>query len=269
MTQESETASRPMTLGEAMAEYLSTVKPELRSSYGPTIRRFVEFAGDSQLVSSLSGSRVELYAENQIKPSDPSAPERVAALKAWFQYLKRKDYATANYGVHIRVRRVPGRASAQATPVQDERIEMTADGLAALKRDYEALSAQQADLIRAVEDARSDGDLRENAPYHAAREQLSFHQQKMRDLEHSIARAVIVQASDERSTVGSVVKVTNLDRNTVHDYKLVSAQEANAAQHRISVESPVGRELLGRRPGEEVCVATPRGETRFRIEEIS
>ena len=269
MTQESETAARPITLGEAMAEYLSTVKPELRSSYAQTIRRFVEYAGESQLVSSLTGSRVELYAENQIKPSDPTAPERVAALKAWFQYLKRKDYAPANFGVHIRVRRVAGRSAASNNaPVQEERIEMTADGLETLKRQYDELASQQAELIQAVETARSDGDLRENAPYHAAREALSFHQQKMKDIEHSLARAVVVQARDERSSVGSVVSVTNLDTNKTFDYTLVSAREANAAQQRISVESPVGRQLLGRRVGEEVLVSTPRGESRFRVEAV-
>jgi len=79
---------------------------------------------------------------------------------------------------------------------------------------------------------------------------------------------VVVQARDERSSVGSVVSVTNLDTNKTFDYTLVSAREANAAQQRISVESPVGRQLLGRRVGEEVLVSTPRGESRFRVEAV-
>lgn len=269
MTQESETAAPPLTLGEAMAEYLQHVKPDLRSSYGTYIRKFVEYSGDDSLVSGLSGSRVELYAEQQIKASDPAAPERVAALKAWFQYLKKKEYATANYGVHIRVRRAAGRAAgAQSVRIEQAPIEMTAEGIAELRKQYEELQSRHNDLIKAVEIARSDGDLRENAPYHAAREALSFHQQKMKELENSLGRAIVVEAGASRSTVGSTVKVTNLDRGTQHDYVLVSAREANAGQSRISVESPVGKELLGRREGEEIVVAAPSGEMHFRIDGV-
>ncbi|MGE5595652.1 MAG: GreA/GreB family elongation factor [Hyphomicrobiales bacterium] len=269
MAQEPETASRPLTLGEAMAEYLQSVKPELRRNYASFIRKFVDYSGDDTLLSSLSGSRVELYAENNIKASDPAAPDRVAALKAFFQYLKKKDYTPQNYGVHIRVRRVAGRSQGTTVRVERAPIEMTAEGIDSLKRQLEELTGKRGELIRAVEVARSDGDLRENAPYHAAREALAFHEQKIKEIEATLARAVIVESSDERSTVGSTVKVTNLDNESVYEYMLVSAREANAAQSRISVESPVGRELLGRRAGEEIRVSTPRGETRFRVEAVN
>lgn len=271
MTHESETAARPVTLGEAMAEFLQTLKPPQAANYAPYIRKFVETSGMTFL-TDLSGSRVESFAEREIRPSDPAAPDRVDALKKFFQYLKRKNYTPQNYGVHIRLRRTAGRASttvsANAVRVEQVKIEMTADGIEALKREYDELVKKTAELVSAVENARSDGDLRENAPYHAAREALAFHENKLRELEATLARAVAVEGTDDRSTVGSTVRVVNLENQRQYEYVLVSAQEANASQLRISVESPVGKELLGRRPGEEVVVRTPRGETRFKIEAV-
>jgi transcription elongation factor GreA len=271
MTQESETAARPFTLGEAMAEYLQTLKPPQAANYAPYIRKFVESCGMTSL-GELSGSRVESFAEREIKASDPSAPDRVAALKAYFQYLKKKEYTSQNFGVHIRLRRTGNRAgnsvSANAVRIEQASIEMTADGIDGMKREYEDLVAKRGELINAVETARSDGDLRENAPYHAAREALAFHENKIREIEATLARAVAVEGREDRSTVGSTVQVVNLDNQRSYEYVLVSAREANAGQQRISVESPVGKQLLGRRPGEEVVVSTPRGETRFKIEAV-
>ena len=110
MVERSDSQLASVTLGEALQEYLDSLKPELRISHGGYVRKYVEFAGEEIWVSTLSGSRVESYAESQIRPSDPAAQDRVTALKAWFQFLKKRNYAEANYGVHIRVRRTGGRA---------------------------------------------------------------------------------------------------------------------------------------------------------------
>ena len=194
----------------------------------------------------------------------------MAALKGFFQYLKKKEYTPKNYGVSIRVRRVAGRTSASAVRIEQAPIEMTADGIDGLRAELDELLGQRSELVRAVEMARSDGDLRENAPYHAAREALGFHEQKIKELEVALGRAVVVEASDEKTTVGSTVSVVDLTTGKSHEWKLVGAREANAGQQRISVESPVGKQLLGRRQGEEVAVETPGGVRRqFRIEGIS
>lgn len=274
MTVESEPGSQPyVTLGMAYREYVQTLKPGQRAAVETYIRKYVEFQGESHPVAALSGSHVESYAMSQIRPSDPNAPDRVLALKAWFQFLKKRDYTAANYGVNIRVPKASANGRSGSTPVtvhrQETPIEMTAEGLEALKRELAELEEQRPKLIQAIEVARSDGDLRENAPYHAAREALAFHQQRMSKLEDSIRRAVVVDRLDTGfATIGSTVRVTNLDDGREATYTLVSAREANAAERKISVESPVGKELLGRRKGDEVAVATPRGEIHFRVEDV-
>jgi transcription elongation factor GreA len=265
-------AEGAVTLGQALTEYLHTLKPDQRREASPYIRKYVDYAGDQLGFDALSASRVESFAQAQIRASDPSAEQRARALKAFFAYLKKKGYTSENYGVHIRVPRTPGRAPSSgtsATTLEAPQIEMTATGMEEARRRLDEMEAKRADLVNQIAVARADGDLRENAAYHAAREELGMtegpYQQLLQTLKHAV---VADQAADDRSSVGSSVMVTNLEDERQQTFTLVSPREANAAERKISVESPVGRELLGRRPGEEVLVATPRGEVRFRVDSV-
>src|SRR6185437_4976959 len=271
MTEESQSGiATQVTLGEALREYLQGLKPEARAAQENYVRKYVEHAGESTSIASLTGSRVESYAEAQIRSADPNAPERVAALKAWFQYLKKKGYAGQNFGIHIRVRRVAGRNSGQQVRIEQTPIEMTADGLEARKKEFQDLKATRPAIVEAIALAREDKDFRENAPLQAAREQLGMTDGRIKQLEADLRRAVVVeQGGNDLSSLGCVVQVTRLDTGKTDTFKLVGAREANAAEKKISVESPVGRELLNRRIGEEVAVRVPSGTVQYRINEIT
>jgi transcription elongation factor GreA len=273
MTNETQSATvTQITLGEALNEYLSSLKIAQRHEHEHYVRKYVEHADPLTLCSSLSGSRVESYAESQIRSSDPNAQKRVEALKAWFQFLKKKNYCNANYGINVRVRRTGGRAGTSAVRVEEAPIEMTADGLEALKKELSEIESKVPDLVKAIEHARSDGDLRENAPYHAAREALAFTNDRKQRIETSLKRAVVVDASgrDEGlAALGSLVTVTHIERNRQETYQLVSSRDANARERRISVESPVGKVLLGRRIGDEVEVEAPQGTMRYRVDSVA
>ncbi|MGE0599472.1 MAG: transcription elongation factor GreA [Dehalococcoidia bacterium] len=273
MTNEAQGATvAQITLGEALDEYLTSLKPVLRHEYEQYVRKYVEHADPTTPCSSLSGSRVESYAETQIRSADPNAQRRVAALKAFFQFLKKKNYCAANYGINVRVRRTGGRTGASAVRIEEAPIEMTADGLEALKQELADLEAKVPDLVKSIALARSDGDLRENAPYHAAREALAFTNDRKQRIETSLKRAVVVDASgrdEDLAALGSMVTVTYLEKNRQETYQLVSSREANARERRISVESPVGRVLLGRRVGDEVQVDAPQGAMRYRIDSVA
>ena len=263
--------SASITLGEALEEYLGTLAPEAHNNASPFVRRYVEHAGHDTAVAALTGARVESYAESQIQLSDPAAPKRVAALKAWFQYLKKRSYVEKNYGVHIRLRRSAGRAVA-AHAVNEAPIEMTAEGITNLQGELDKLEGHVPDLVKAISLAREDKDFRENAPLEAAREALAFNETRRREINATLRRAVAVDegaSPDDRSTIGSTVQVTRVDNDRDMEYKLVSAREANAADRKISVESPVGKELLGRRAGDEVTVSVPSGVVQFRVTGVS
>ncbi len=261
------------TLRDAMTDYLKILKPEQRRLQENFVRRYVEYMPDDFAVAQLTGSRVESYAEAQIRPTDPNAADRVAALKAWFQFLKKKEYVTENYGIHIRVRKAPGRAAGRTTAQKllDAPIEMTAEGIQALQEELGDIEGGMPAMEQAIATAREDGDLRENAPYHAAREAMAFKNQRKVQIETALKRAVVVDRSGngDRSGVGSTVTVTRLGGDETVDFKLVGAREANAAEKKISVESPVGKQLLGRRPGDEVEINVPSGVIQYRIEAVS
>ncbi len=270
MTHETESAPRTqVTLGEALREYLGSLKPEQRIAYEAYVRKYVEHAGEDTTIGSLSGSRVESYAEAQIRAADPNAPDRVIALKAWFQYLKKKNYASANYGIHIRVRRAAGRSRGPQVRLEQTAIEMTAEGLEARKLELETLKATRPQIVEAISLAREDKDFRENAPLQAAREQLGMTDGRIKQLEADLRRAVVVEhTSEDVSAMGSTVTVTRLDTGGQNSFKLVGGREANASEQKISVESPVGKELLHRRVGEEVAVVVPSGTVQYRIDAI-
>ena len=274
MTDESATQLATSTLHDVLSEYLDTLSAADHNTKGTYVRKYVEYAGADFVVAALTGARVELYAEAQIKSSDPRAVDRVAALKAWFVYLKKKGYTEKNLGVHIRVRKSASRGPKRATAVRHEEapIEVTAEGLESLTKELDELNGRVAGLVAAVAVAREDKDFRENAPLDAAREAMAFNQQRRREVEETLKRAVVVDASRSdsgSSSVGSVVHVRNLDSGMEIDYKLVSAHEADAADGKISVDSPVGKELLGKQAGTQVSVNAPSGVIQFEIQSIS
>ena len=262
-----------ITLGQSCREFLDSLKPELRVSYERYVRRYVQNAsgGESLPTQRLTGSLVESFAESYIKASDPLASEQVAALKAYFQFLKKRSYTEQNFGILIRVRRVAGRpgAATVAQRAEEAPIEMTAEGLDSLKIELEEITGRRTELVRAVALAREDKDFRENSPLEAAREALAFNDQRQKRLETALKRARVVEFTPgDRAAVGSTVTLTRVDGGAVHTYKLVGAREANAREQKISVASPVGKELVGKRPGDEVLVKAPNGEILFRLDSV-
>lgn len=261
----------PRTLGEAFKEYLDALKPGQRVSDEGYVKHYVTYVGLDQPIDGLSGSRVESYVDSRITSTDPNAEARVAALKRWFQFIKKRGYTTENYGIHVRVRRT-GRASAgtQRTRLEEAPVEMTQEGIDQLQRELAELEGDRPELVRAISIAREDKDFRENAPLDAAREALGYNEGRVKAIQEALKRAVVVHgARDERSVLGSTVNVTRLNDDKTLSYKLVSANEANAGELRISVESPVGKQLLGRAPGEEVVVEAPRGAIHLRIDSVT
>ncbi|WBL35033.1 transcription elongation factor GreA [Tepidiforma flava] len=261
---------RSIPLREALREFSATLKPST-NDYANYVEKFCNDVGPERLTSDLTPAIVEQYGERNLRATDPNGQRRLEALKAWFKFLKTRSYTEKNLGTGLRLPKSNGRTAGAATRVVEAPIEMTAEGIEALKRELADLERRIPELVRAVETARSDGDLRENAPYHAAREALAFAENRRRQLEESLKRAVVADRSDlddDVAAIGSGVTVTFLERNIQVTYQLVGPREANPAEKKISVESPVGRVLLGRRVGEEVEVEAPQGIMRYRIDAI-
>lgn len=147
------------------------------------------------------------------------------------------------------------------------------------KKGYEALRAEldrlkkveRAKVIEAIAEARSHGDLSENAEYDAAKERQGFVESRIKELESKLADARIVETAGRTSDTvvfGATVQLIELDANQKKQYKLVGQDEADLKNGKISVQSPVGKALIGKRVGDQIAVTTPSKIVEYEVIEI-
>jgi len=149
------------------------------------------------------------------------------------------------------------------------KIPITKNGYAALKAELERLKkVERPKNIKEIEEARGHGDLSENAEFHAAKERQSHIDARIRDLEHKQAEAQIIDTSNlstEKVVFGSTVTVRDVQNGKEHRYTLVGPDEGDLKNGKISVQSPVGRALIGKRVGETVEVKTPAKVVEYEV----
>ena len=150
---------------------------------------------------------------------------------------------------------------------------MTREGYERLKADLEELKTKgRAEAARAIAEAREKGDLSENAEYDAAKEAQGMLELRINDLEKQLSSARILDASSvdtSQVTVLSKVTIENVRNKASITYQLVSESEADLKAKKISVNSPMGQGLLGKKVGEVALVKTPNGNIEFKIVNIT
>ena len=150
---------------------------------------------------------------------------------------------------------------------------ITPDGLKKLQEELKRLkSVERPKVIEAIAEARGHRDISENAEYDAAKEQQAFLEKRIRDAENKIANADVVDPaamSTERVVFGLQVTVQDLDSGEEISYQIVGMDEADIAEQRISISSPVARALIGKTVGDVVQVQIPRGMRELEILDIS
>lgn len=152
-----------------------------------------------------------------------------------------------------------------------ERIYISNEGLEKLKADLDQCNERRMKVAKKIEEARGFGDLSENAEYHSAKEEQAMLHAKIRDLEHNVASAVILDDTEidaSKAYLGASVKVLNKKTNSEFEYILVSHVEADLASGKISVQSPVGKALLGKSVGDVAIANVPAGDIKFEILDI-
>ena len=150
---------------------------------------------------------------------------------------------------------------------------ITVSGLKNLKSELENLkNIQRPKIVEAIAEARTHGDLKENAEYHAAKEQQALIESRVIAINDLIARANVIDVTkiDNEGKVifGSTVKVQDLETNKEISYKLVGQDEADISKNLIFYKSPIGKALIGKNKGDIVNVSTPSGERNFEIKDV-
>ena len=151
---------------------------------------------------------------------------------------------------------------------------MTAQGAERLRRQLNELkTTRRPQIIRAIAEARAHGDLSENAEYHAAREQQSFIEGRIADLESALAVAEIIDVATldagGRIVFGATVTLANLDNGQESRYQIVGESEADIEQGLLSVTAPMARALIGKEEGDIIEVNAPGGVTRYEVLEVA
>ena len=154
-----------------------------------------------------------------------------------------------------------------------EKEPITVSGLQNLKTELEDLkNIQRPKIVEAIAEARSHGDLKENAEYHAAKEQQALIESRVIAINDLIARANVIDVTkidnDGKIIFGSTVKVQDLESNKEISYKLVGQDEADISKNLIFYKSPIGKALIGKNKGDIVNVSTPSGERNFEIKDV-
>lgn len=157
--------------------------------------------------------------------------------------------------------------------MHEDVVYVTEEGLQKIKEELAYLTGEKREeLANKLQAAIAQGDLKENADYHAAKEEQGFVEGRIKDLEDSLRRAEIIKKDGRSNKVRVGSKVTVVEEGFEDDeetYTIVGAHEADPANGLISNESPIGRALLGAKKGQVVSAETPGGEIRFQIQAIS
>ena len=151
-----------------------------------------------------------------------------------------------------------------------ERVPMLAEGYEKLTADLQALREERPKIVDAIEEARSHGDLSENAEYHAAKERQGQIEAQIAEIEDRVSRAQIIDPatlSGDKVVFGATVTVLDDDEKPQR-YQIVGMTEADARHGRISYDSPLGRALIGKQGGEEVEVTVPSGDRFYLVKKI-
>lgn len=153
-----------------------------------------------------------------------------------------------------------------------EKVPITREGLEKLRQElHNILTVERPENRKAIEEARSYGDLNENAEYHAAKERQSLLEAKINELELAISRSEVIEVDEEKTdkiVFGSTVELRNMVNNRKVTYQLVGPYESDPENGKISVASPVGNALIGKEEEDTVKIKTPAGFQEFEVLEI-
>jgi transcription elongation factor GreA len=153
-----------------------------------------------------------------------------------------------------------------------DRIPVTREGYEALNKELENLKrVERPKNIKAIEDARAHGDLSENAEFDAAKDRQGFIEGRIGELEFKLANADVINIDNlprDRAVFGTKVLLENIDTGEEVQYQLVGSDESDIVNGRISVSSPLGKAILGKKPGDELTLEVPGGKRIYELVEI-
>ena len=257
-----------MTLTEALTHYMESVAHKANAFAHQELNHFGRALGWERPVEKLMPPEVATYAE-AVVAAGGDVHGRLAPVKEFLAYLNKKGFSSRSLAPHVKIPRAAVRTAPAATVADSEAIQMTAVGHKLLADELKELKGMRVGIAEAIGRAAADKDFSENAPLDAAREHQGKTEARIRELEETLRRSVVIgkarSNAGEGIRVGTKVRLHDLSTGKDTSYTLVDSAEADPLAFKISVASPVGMAVIGRGKGDEVTVQTPKGERHYRI----
>ncbi len=153
------------------------------------------------------------------------------------------------------------------------KIPLTKDGEKKLQEELKSLKLERPKITKAIAEAREHGDLKENAEYHAAREQQGMVEAKIKNIEFKLSNSEIIdnKTTDKKNHIifGCTVELLNINDNSKVKYQIVGDEEADLTKNKISFNSPIGQGLINKKVGDEIAITVPNGQLNFKVIEIT
>lgn len=258
-----------VTINEAFQQYVQQMPKQSKQLAQPEIAKFVRWIGPERTLSSINASEVGEYSEMQTARSQSlDAQERLTTVKRFLTYLRKNEKLNINLAQHLRVRRSRSASNRARSAMQAQQVRLTKAGFDSMTRQLSQLQDQRVSLADDIQRAAADGDVRENAPLEAAREQQGMVMSKIRELEATLKMAVVIDGRVKNTKtvrIGSKVELEEINSGRNIKYQLVEPNESSPLGGKISIVSPVGAAILGQDVGSEVAVETPKGSQTYRI----
>jgi len=258
------------SLGEAAGVFLAGLSPEKRGAGQQEIYRFVRWFGRERPFAGLSASEVANYAE-QSSMSDTEYAEKLAVVRTFLSYAKKKGWSKTNLAVHLKAKKAKTRTGPSSAQESREVISLTREGYARLQGELAELKDQRQESISEMQRAAADKDFRENAPLSAAREKRGMLEGRIIELEATLKSAIVID-DEQKATpginIGSNFVLIDVDKGTEVRYTLVDPKESDPAKGRISSVSPIGKAVIGKKQDDVVEIVAPAGKLRFQLKQV-
>ena len=264
--------NEPRTLLEVVGVYVGSLKENDDATH-KELYRFVNWCGPERQFSQMVPSLIGGYADSVAGTgTTPLAAERLQVVRKFLTYARKKGIIDVNLAQHVRVRKARTRKGTGGQVVDGDQVELTSQGHKRLVTQLAELKGQRAPLALEIQKAAADKDVRENSPLEAAREQLGQVEGRIRDIESTLLKAVVIDESGKTKSLtvrrGTAIWVQDVESGKKFRYTVVDASEANPLESKISDVSPLGKVFLGRQAGQQVTAETPRGTVEYKILEI-
>lgn len=257
-------------LSEAAARYLARLSLQEREASQPEVNRFVRWYGRERDFARLSAPEVASYAE-QLSQSDTDYIKKLELIRAFLAYAKKAGWSPTNLGAHLKTKKAKAGPRVAAGRRLPESACLTGQKYHEMEAELADLKGKRLELIDETRRAAADKDFRENAPLAAAREQHSHVEGRIREIEETLKVATIIDGEKGPSLktgVGDSVVLCDLASGEELCFMIVDPREVDAARGKISMASPLGKALIGRRGGEVIEITAPAGKLRYQIKRV-